>query len=81
MEVKILGAGCPNCRTLARRSREALERLGSSATVQLVDDDYAAMAEYRIMSIPALVIDDELIFNGRVPNVESLVSIFQGHGA
>jgi len=80
MNVTILGAGCPSCRALTQRSKEALERLGSDATVELVDD-YAVMAQYRIMSIPALVIDGQLIFNGMVPKTESLMEVFKEFGA
>ena len=75
MEIKILGAGCPSCRALNLRVQDALERLESDATVEFVDD-YAVMAQYRIMSIPALVIDDQLIFNGMVPQTESLMELF-----
>lgn len=80
MNVKVLGSGCPSCKTLTHRTREALAQLGSDATVEFVDD-YAVMAQYRIMSTPALVIDDQLIFNGRVPKTEALVELFSEYGA
>lgn len=80
MKVTILGAGCPSCKTLTQRSRDALERLGSNATVEFIDD-YAVMAQYRIMSTPALVIDEQLIFNGMVPKTGALMELFEAHGA
>jgi len=80
MKVTILGSGCPSCKALTVRVHEALERLDSSADVEFVDD-YAVMAQYRIMSTPALVIDDRLIFNGMVPKTESLMELFEAHGA
>ncbi len=71
MEVKVLGSGCANCRTLEKRTVEALDALGVSAPIEKVTD-YGEIVSCGVMSTPALVIDDEVVVAGRVPSVEEL---------
>lgn len=66
MIIKVLGPGCNNCKTLERVTREAVAELGIEATVEKIED-YAAIAGYGVMSTPALVIDERVVFSGRVP--------------
>ena len=66
MDIKILGPGCTNCVTLERITNEALAQLGIDATVGKVTDIQDIMA-YGVMSTPGLVIDDVVVFSGRVP--------------
>jgi small redox-active disulfide protein 2 len=63
--IKVLGPGCRSCVTLERVTREAVEALGINATVEKVED-YQRIASYGVMSTPALVIDERVIFAGRV---------------
>jgi small redox-active disulfide protein 2 len=65
--IKVLGPGCRSCVTLERVTREAVEALGINATVEKVED-YRSIAGYGVMSTPALVIDERVIFAGRVPS-------------
>lgn len=74
MQVKVLGAGCANCHRLEDRTREALGRLGSEASVEMITD-YGVIAGYGVMSTPALVVDDTVVLSGRVPDVDELVSV------
>lgn len=66
MIVKVLGPGCTNCKNLERVTREALEALGLEAVVEKVTD-YPTIVGYGVMSTPALVVDDRVVFSGRVP--------------
>ncbi len=74
MQVKVLGAGCANCHRLEDRANQALRELGSGGSVELVTD-FARIAGYGVMGIPALVVDDRVVVTGRVPDVPELVSI------
>jgi small redox-active disulfide protein 2 len=74
MHVKILGIGCANCHTLERRTQEALDRLGLTAELEKVTD-MGAIAAYGVMRLPALVMDERVIFSGRVPQTEELVTL------
>jgi small redox-active disulfide protein 2 len=71
MEIKILGPGCPKCKTLEKLTREVVEQNGIEATVSKVEDIVAIM-NYGVMSTPALVIDEKVVVKGRVPSAEEI---------
>jgi small redox-active disulfide protein 2 len=71
MEIKILGPGCPKCKTLEKMTREVVEQSDIDATVTKVDDIVAIM-NYGVMSTPALVINEKVVLKGRVPSAEEL---------
>jgi small redox-active disulfide protein 2 len=71
MEIKVLGPGCMNCKTLARRTEEAITRLQLDATITKVED-YPTIASFGIMSTPALVIDGKVVVHGRVPTLDAI---------
>jgi small redox-active disulfide protein 2 len=71
MTIKVLGPGCMNCRTLERRTIEALEQLGVQAKVDKVVDLHG-IASYGVMRTPGLVIDEKLVWQGGVPTVERI---------
>ena len=74
MHVKILGPGCRNCHTLEQRTREALTELGNDATIETVTD-YGEIAAAGVMKTPGLLVDDELVVSGRVPNTKELMGL------
>lgn len=66
MIIKVLGPGCNNCKNLERVTREVIDTLGMDATIEKITD-YPTIAEYGVMSTPALVVDDKVVLSGRVP--------------
>lgn len=74
MEIKILGSGCPKCKTLEKLTREVVEQNGIEATVTKVEDIVEIM-NYGIMTTPALVVDDKVVLKGRVPSYDELRKI------
>ena len=76
MEIKVLGPGCMNCKTLEKRTNEALAELGKTATVIKVED-YAEIASFGIASTPGLVIDGEVVVAGRVPTKQAIKEFIQ----
>ena len=74
MEIKILGPGCPKCKTLEKLTREVVEENGIVATVTKVEDIVAIM-NYGVLTTPALVIDEKVVLKGRVPSPDELKSI------
>jgi small redox-active disulfide protein 2 len=74
MEIKILGPGCPKCKTLDKLTREVVEKNGIKATITKVEDIMEIM-KYGIMSTPALVIDEKVVIKGRVPSADEIKQI------
>ena len=74
MEIKVLGPGCPKCKTLEQATRNAVSELGIDANITKIDDIVAIM-NYGVMRTPALVIDEKVIFSGKVPGVSELKEI------
>ena len=74
MKIKILGSGCMNCQTLEKRMYTALAELQVNATVEKVQS-FQDIAAYGVMSTPALVIDEKVVFQGMVPKIEALKDI------
>lgn len=67
MDIKILGTGCPNCKTLEKRTRIIVDELGLQATVSK-EEDIVKIMEYGVMRTPALVVDEKVVVSGRIPN-------------
>jgi small redox-active disulfide protein 2 len=74
MEIKILGTGCPKCKTLEKVTREAVAESGIDATIDKVEDIVKIM-EYRLMHTPGLVINGKVVLSGHVPTVNQVKEI------
>ncbi len=71
MDIKILGPGCPKCKTLDKMTREVVEINGINAKITKVEDIMEIM-KYGVMSTPALVVDEKVLVKGRVPSSEEI---------
>lgn len=67
MNIKVLGTGCPNCKTLEERTRNIVGELGLQATVSK-EEDILKIMEYGVMRTPALVVNDKVVVSGRIPS-------------
>jgi len=74
MEIKILGTGCPKCKTLEKVTREAVAETGIEATIEKVEDIVKIMG-YNIMHTPGLVINGKVVLSGQVPTVNQVKEI------
>jgi len=74
--IKILGTGCPNCKTTEKIVIKAIEELNLEANIVKVEDIQDIMA-YDIMSTPAVVIDEKVVIKGRVPKIEEIKALLQ----
>ncbi len=71
MNIKVLGAGCMNCKKLEENVKKAVEELGIEASIEKVTD-IKKIVEYGVMKTPALVVDENVKVVGKVPNVEEV---------
>ncbi|HDJ32878.1 MAG TPA: thioredoxin family protein [Bacteroidetes bacterium] len=76
MEIKVLGTGCPKCKTLESRVNEAVASLGILAGVSK-EDDIMKIMEYGIMRTPGLVINSRVVVSGRVPSVKEIEELIK----
>lgn len=74
MEIKVLGTGCPKCKTLEKYTREAVAELGIDAVVTKVENILEIM-KYGVMSTPALVVDEKVVIAGKLPTVGEIKSL------
>jgi len=69
--IKILGPGCPRCDQLAAAAKQAADQLDIEYEVEKVKD-ISEFPSYGLMLTPGLVVDGELIVQGKVPTVDEI---------
>lgn len=74
--VKILGSGCKKCNELEENTKRALAELNMDTSIDHVTD-FAKIAEYGVMSTPAIVFDEKVISYGKVLKTEEIVNLFK----
>ena len=67
--VLVLGSGCANCNALEQAAVQAMTELGVKPAVGHVTD-FSKIAQYGVMTTPALVLDGKVLCQGRVLNKE-----------
>jgi small redox-active disulfide protein 2 len=72
MQIKVLGTGCSKCKQLERLTRSVVEENNLDAEVTKVEDIVEIMS-YNIMSTPALVINEKVVFKGIIPSKEEIM--------
>jgi small redox-active disulfide protein 2 len=72
MDIKILGMGCAKCQQLEKLVRETVGETSVEAAVEHVTD-FRKIAEYGVLSTPAVVVDGELRCAGRIPKKEEIL--------
>ncbi|HID00631.1 MAG TPA: thioredoxin family protein [Piscirickettsiaceae bacterium] len=77
MQIKVLGTGCANCSATARLIEEVAEALNVPVSVEKVED-IAQIMRYGVMSTPGVVIDDQVVHYGSVPDRALIMQWLQG---
>ncbi len=73
IKIEILGTGCPKCEKLAKNAQLAAENSGVEYELKKVRDINEITAKGVLMT-PGLVINGELVSQGRVLNSEQIVN-------
>lgn len=74
--VKILGAGCKSCHELYENAKEAVKNMGLDIEVNYITD-MKKVAEYGVMSMPAIVINEKVVSSGRVLNISEFEKLLR----
>lgn len=63
--IKVLGAGCKSCHEQYENTKEAVKAMGLPLEVEYITDMQRVM-EYGVMSMPALVVNEKVVSQGKV---------------
>ena len=73
LKIKVLGAGCANCKKVEEATKQALAYMSLQAEIIKVTD-HAEIMDYPILSTPGLVINEKLVCSGRIPSQTELTT-------
>lgn len=76
MNIKVLGAGCHNCRVFENAVQETLSEMKIDANVEEVEDINEIMA-YGIIRTPGLVIDNRVVLSGKIPTNKEIKELIK----
>ena len=74
--IKILGTGCPKCKTTTALVEEVVKENNIDAEIIKVEDIMEIM-EYNVLSTPVLVIDEKVTVKGRVPSKNEIIELLK----
>lgn len=69
--IKVLGPGCPKCKTTYNNALEAVKQTGIDADVIKIED-IEEMMKYNVLTTPVLMIDDVAKIKGRIADVNEI---------
>lgn len=70
-QIKVLGPGCPKCKTTYNNVLEAVKQLGIEANVTKIED-IEEMMKYNVLTTPVLMIDEVAKVKGRIADVKEI---------
>lgn len=76
MNIKILGGGCASCKKLYGNKKKAVTEMNISADVEYITDMEKIM-KYDVMSMPALVVNEQVVAMGKVLKPAEIVKILE----
>lgn len=76
VEVKVLGAGCANCKTTQKLIEDVTSENGISINLEKVED-MATIMSYGVMSTPGVIIDGKIAHAGGIPDKKTILSWFK----
>lgn len=76
IQIKVLGPGCPKCKTMYANVVEAVKQAGIEAEVVKVED-IVEMLKYNVLTTPVLMIDEEIKIKGRVAQVSEVIDLLK----
>ncbi len=74
--IKILGTGCPKCKTMTAVVTDVVTENNIDASIEKVEDIMEIM-KFNVMTTPALVVDDVITVKGRVPSKDEVLDLLK----
>ena len=75
--VKVLGAGCKSCHEMFENAKAVVQKIALPVQAEYVTD-IQKIAEYGVMSMPALVVNEKVVSSGKVLKSEEIEGILRG---
>lgn len=75
-EVKVLGAGCANCKTTQQLIENVASENDITINLEKVEDMEKIMS-YGIMSTPGVIVDGKIAHAGGIPDKKTILSWFK----
>ena len=72
--IKILGTGCPSCVSTEKIVLEVVNELNIAAKIVKITDIMDIM-QYDVMSTPAIVVGEKVMFKGKVPSKNEVKAV------
>jgi small redox-active disulfide protein 2 len=81
LTIKVLGGGCAKCEKLEAEARAALDAMSPVPAYEVIKvKDYADIMTYGVMQTPALVINEQVLVEGRIPKRDQIAAWAQEAG-
>ncbi len=76
MKIQILGTGCSKCKQTEANAIKAVDSLGMDADIEKITD-INQIIDFGVTATPALAVDGEVGFSGKIPSVEEIEEILK----
>ena len=77
--IKVLGAGCKSCHQQYENVKEAVKTLGLSVEAEYITDMEKVM-EYGVMTMPAIVVNEKVVSQGKVLKTSEVEKLLNKQG-
>jgi small redox-active disulfide protein 2 len=74
--IKVLGPGCPKCKTTFQNVEAAVKQLGIEVELIKVED-IEEMMKYNVLTTPVLVIDEQIKIKGRIAQIDEIITFLK----
>jgi small redox-active disulfide protein 2 len=75
-KIKVLGPGCPKCKTTFNNVEKAVQQLGIEAEIIKIED-IEEMMQYNVLTTPVLMIDDVVKIKGRIAQIDEIKELLK----
>lgn len=77
--IKVLGAGCKSCHEQYENAKAAVKAMGLNVEVEYITDMEKVMG-YGVMSMPAIVVNEQVVSMGKVLKTADVEKLFRKLG-
>ena len=74
--IKILGPGCPKCKTTFHNAQEAVKQSGLEVEIIKIED-IEEMMKYNVLTTPVLLVDEEIKIKGRIAQIDEIKELLK----